>query len=71
MARGTRWDEASLLLESERAFAGFHESDWLEAFAHHPKIGDLDSLASKFETTADLASNEQSGARAAATGRSA
>ncbi len=64
-ARRARFDGASLLLESERAFAGLDECDWLEAFAHHPKIGDLDSLASKYRTTADLASNEQSGARVA------
>ena len=57
-------DEAALLAESERAFACLDERDWLEVFAHHPKIGDLDSLRSRFAQTADLASNEQSGARA-------
>ena len=56
-----------ILLESEHAFAGLAERDWLEAFAHHPKIGDLDSLESKFRATADLASNEQRGVRAAST----
>lgn len=34
--------------------------DWLEAFSHHPKIGDLDSLKKKFAGTADLAASEQS-----------
>lgn len=33
--------------------------DWLEAFSHHPKIGDLDSLKKKFAGTADLAASEQ------------
>lgn len=33
--------------------------DWLEAFSHHPKIGDLDSLRKKFAGTADLAASEQ------------
>ena len=62
---GAGIDGTTLLLESERTFAGLDESDWLEAFAHHPKIGDLDSLASKFRATADLASDEQRSARAA------
>lgn len=36
------------------------QKDWLEAFSHHPKIGDLDSLKKKFAGTADLAASEQS-----------
>ncbi|MDB5246630.1 MAG: uraD [Segetibacter sp.] len=36
------------------------ELDWLEAFQHHPKIGDINSLKKKFASTAHLASNEQS-----------
>ena len=35
------------------------ESDFLEAFSHHPKIGDLDSLRKKFASTAHLAASEQ------------
>ncbi len=35
------------------------ESDYLEAFTHHPKIGDVESLKKKFASTAHLASNEQ------------
>jgi len=34
-------------------------SDWLEAFTHHPKIGDLDSLRKKFAATSHLAGSEQ------------
>lgn len=37
------------------------EQDWLEAFEHHPKIGDINSLKEKFANTAAWASNEQSG----------
>ena len=33
--------------------------DWREGFAHHPKIGELESLRRRFATTADLASREQ------------
>jgi 2-oxo-4-hydroxy-4-carboxy-5-ureidoimidazoline decarboxylase len=39
--------------------------DWLEAFAGHPRIGDLESLRSRFGSTAHLAAGEQAGARAA------
>ncbi len=37
------------------------ETDWLEAFTHHPKIGDKKSLEQKFAATAEWAANEQSG----------
>ena len=37
------------------------EQDWLEAFEHHPKIGNIHSLKEKFSNTAAWASNEQSG----------
>ncbi|HMP73462.1 MAG TPA: 2-oxo-4-hydroxy-4-carboxy-5-ureidoimidazoline decarboxylase [Kiritimatiellia bacterium] len=40
---------------------GLSVEDWREAFTHHPKIGDIDSLRKKFATTADWASGEQSG----------
>jgi len=35
-------------------------ADWREAFAHHPKIGDLDSLRAKFASTQAWAAGEQS-----------
>jgi len=37
-------------------------ADWLEAFSHHPKIGDVSALRQKFATTAAWAEDEQSGA---------
>ena len=37
------------------------EQDWLEAFSHHPRIGDIKSLEKKFASTAHLAGEEQSG----------
>jgi 2-oxo-4-hydroxy-4-carboxy-5-ureidoimidazoline decarboxylase len=55
----------ALLQESEKAFDSFDEIDWLEAFSHHPKIGDIDSLRVKFASTSTWASNEQSGTSAA------
>jgi 2-oxo-4-hydroxy-4-carboxy-5-ureidoimidazoline decarboxylase len=35
------------------------EDDWLEAFSHHPKIGDRASLEKRFPSTHDLSSQEQ------------
>ena len=40
------------------------QQDWLEAFDHHPKIGDINSLKQKFANTAQWATNEQSGVNA-------
>ncbi|CAN5643799.1 2-oxo-4-hydroxy-4-carboxy-5-ureidoimidazoline decarboxylase [soil metagenome] len=36
-------------------------ADWLEAFAAHPRIGDVDTLRKKFASTAHLCEGEQSG----------
>lgn len=37
------------------------EKDWKEAFTHHPKIGDLESLKKKFASTRAWAEHEQKG----------
>jgi 2-oxo-4-hydroxy-4-carboxy-5-ureidoimidazoline decarboxylase len=69
----TRWAEQMTLarpFESESAFLAaaerfwwqLAETDWLEAFAAHPRIGDIKSLREKFATTAAWASHEQAGA---------
>ena len=39
--------------------------DWREAFRHHPKIGDRESLRARFPKTADLSADEQRGVAAA------
>lgn len=44
---------------------GLGPDGWREAFTHHPRIGDLDSLRRRFSSTADLASREQSAVAAA------
>lgn len=36
--------------------------DWLEAFSHHPRIGDVEALKSRFASTQNWASDEQKGA---------
>jgi allantoinase len=37
------------------------ESSWLEAFAAHPRIGDVETLKEKYANTRKMASGEQSG----------
>jgi allantoicase len=44
---------------AENAWFSSKKSDWLEAFTHHPKIGDVESLKKKFASTAVWASGEQ------------
>ncbi len=50
---------------ADECAAALTEPDWLEAFSHHPRIGDVDTLRAKFATTATWAGGEQSGAAAA------
>lgn len=40
-------------------------ADWLEAFRHHPKIGDVEHLRRKYAATADLSGREQAGVHGA------
>ena len=40
---------------------GLSATDWLEAFSHHPRIGDLEGLRERFARTADWANTEQAG----------
>jgi 2-oxo-4-hydroxy-4-carboxy-5-ureidoimidazoline decarboxylase len=42
-----------------------HVTDWLEAFAAHPRIGDLDSLKAKFTQFAKSSQTEQATAATA------
>jgi 2-oxo-4-hydroxy-4-carboxy-5-ureidoimidazoline decarboxylase len=35
--------------------------DWREAFAHHPRIGDIEGLRKRFDATGSLSEREQSG----------
>jgi 2-oxo-4-hydroxy-4-carboxy-5-ureidoimidazoline decarboxylase len=42
-------------------WANCSDSDFLQAFEGHPKIGDVSSLRKKYANTKGLASNEQSG----------
>ena len=58
-------DEEDLLNAADEKWAECTEEDWLEAFTHHPKIGDVSSLKKKFANTAAWASGEQSGVQSA------
>ncbi len=49
----------SLLRSAEIAFTKLREYDWLEAFAGHPMIGDLNSLKKKYSQGKDLSEKEQ------------
>lgn len=50
-----------LKLVSDEIWKNISVGDVLEAFTHHPKIGDKKSLEKKFASTSNWASNEQSG----------
>lgn len=63
-ARPFAGDDA-LFVAGDAIAATLTESDWLEAFAAHPLIGDVDSLRKKYAATKQLAAGEQSGVDAA------
>jgi 2-oxo-4-hydroxy-4-carboxy-5-ureidoimidazoline decarboxylase len=50
-----------LLAAAREAWADLTWTDWLEAFAHHPQIGDRAELARRFTRTAHLSEREQRG----------
>ncbi|MBC7888136.1 MAG: 2-oxo-4-hydroxy-4-carboxy-5-ureidoimidazoline decarboxylase [Ferruginibacter sp.] len=52
-------DLVEILEDAEEQWYACTEEDWKEAFTHHPKIGDVDSLEKKFAATAQWASGEQ------------
>jgi len=73
-----RWAEAlaaarpyssddELLKRADETFAGLNRDEWLEAFAAHPKIGDVESLRQKYGNTKDWAQNEQAGVNGVST----
>ena len=61
MARRPFGREAKLLAVARVEWFGLTEPDWLEAFSHHPRIGDRAALEARFPATHDLSSTEQSG----------
>jgi 2-oxo-4-hydroxy-4-carboxy-5-ureidoimidazoline decarboxylase len=64
MERGRPYaDGTAVLAAAERSFALLTREDWLEAFSHHPRIGDRGSLAARFPATAGWSASEQGGVR--------
>jgi 2-oxo-4-hydroxy-4-carboxy-5-ureidoimidazoline decarboxylase len=61
MARRPFGGDARLLRAARIEWFGLTEADWLEAFSHHPQIGDRASLAARFPETHDLSAKEQAG----------
>ncbi|MCY4425689.1 MAG: 2-oxo-4-hydroxy-4-carboxy-5-ureidoimidazoline decarboxylase [Halieaceae bacterium] len=56
---------AQLREAADRAWRGLSEKDYLQAFAGHPEIGDLNSLRARYADTSALAAGEQSGVEGA------
>ncbi|HEX8348843.1 MAG TPA: 2-oxo-4-hydroxy-4-carboxy-5-ureidoimidazoline decarboxylase [Hymenobacter sp.] len=52
-------DQQTLFDKAREIWYRLSESDWLEAFTHHPKIGDISSLKEKFASTSTWAAGEQ------------
>jgi len=46
-------------------WGGLGREDWLEAFAHHPEIGDVDRLRERFGAGAAFSEGEQAGVEGA------
>jgi 2-oxo-4-hydroxy-4-carboxy-5-ureidoimidazoline decarboxylase len=65
LARRPFANDARLLFAARNEWFGLTEPDWLEAFSHHPRIGDRAALETRFPHTHDLSSKEQSAAGAA------
>ena len=58
-------DMVELLEDAEEQWFKCNEKDWKEAFAHHPKIGEIESLKRNFGSTEQWTSGEQSGVKTA------
>jgi 2-oxo-4-hydroxy-4-carboxy-5-ureidoimidazoline decarboxylase len=66
MTAGRPYHEApALLAAGERRWNELGREDWLEAFRHHPRIGDGEARYSRFAATRAWAASEQAGAQAA------
>jgi 2-oxo-4-hydroxy-4-carboxy-5-ureidoimidazoline decarboxylase len=48
-----------LLQKADEVWNDLNEDHWREAFSHHPKIGDVNSLKERFASTAKWAAGEQ------------
>lgn len=60
-ARRPFHSRSTLMGGAESLWSLLTAGDWREAFGHHPKIGDVESLRRKFASTSAWTSGEQSG----------
>ena len=67
----TKWPNQDLSITGSDAQAAtriwedLKVQDWLEAFEHHPRIGDRQALAARFASTRNWSANEQAGVEVA------
>jgi len=61
LARRPFGSDAALLAAAREEWFALSAADWREAFGHHPKIGDLNALRTRFAATRHLAEREQAG----------
>lgn len=59
-------DHSALHAAADLAFEVLDEADWLEAFAHHPRIGDVNELRERFAASGASSEREQAGIAGAA-----
>jgi len=50
-----------VLMAADQAWASTRESDWREAFAHHPRIGEKSSVATQSALASTWSAGEQAG----------
>lgn len=58
-------DPPALFAAADAQWNALGREGWLEAFRHHPRIGDREALRSRFVATRAWAASEQAGANAA------
>ena len=61
VARRPFGSRAAMLAAARQEWFELTPADWLEAFSHHPRIGERESPLRRFAPTADLSEREQSG----------
>ena len=61
MLRRPFGSQEALLAAARDEWFALTEDDWLEAFWHHPQIGDRAALEGRFPKTHDLSEQEQAG----------
>ena len=61
------YNQQTLFNKARKIWFQCNEDDWRDAFTHHPKIGDLNSLKEKFASTSTWAEGEQASVKQTST----